>query len=540
MSKGGLPAIRNSDPLGGAGPLAGLGGMDSNSLKPSPRRRELTRKEKKKLYKLDTAAQESVSESVRELKGSVESLVEHEAEWRRQKDEMKKYGQASVFASRDDRERYMKSLRKEVDDIVAPKKEPSFLPPINEGGGDLHDAAPVANGKNTNTNNANQLHHDSMVQRPTTSAAKTKPSSTLHSDGQFAHTREERKTINSRGRSASKKKRRPSRSPRGRNSTFRRSRTLATKLPDIHDKKSGQGAHRTIAPIPISNKNKANEPHRVISLKELKTPHICNAKLLKKQLEREEREEKKRLEEWHQLLAKHSKDSVKDNDRLPGGAAGQEMSSTQLVAASPEPIPDWLSTKSLSKRRYLAASTGNLHGLQAAEFNNTKWPLPKMFGQEKYAYSLIDIEDPRFVDECAGMSKQLIHYFYDQQIFDLKWRETYKQLIRAEKRRANLPALASNKAKDELDGNVKKFKKYLLELQEQRDMYQSKIDGIFERCAQIKRGIKKENDLEELRMEMTGRVKAKFAQEDGFWSTQFNCTRPDDVRGSDDDLLLSD
>eukprot|EP00392_Amoebophrya_sp_AT5.2_P000117 g117.t1 len=382
MSKGGLPAIRNSDPLGGAGPLAGLGGMDSNSLKPSPRRRELTRKEKKKLYKLDTAAQESVSESVRELKGSVESLVEHEAEWRRQKDEMKKYGQA--------------------------------------------------------------------------------------------------------------------------------------------------------------NKNKANEPHRVISLKELKTPHICNAKLLKKQLEREEREEKKRLEEWHQLLAKHSKDSVKDNDRLPGGAAGQEMSSTQLVAASPEPIPDWLSTKSLSKRRYLAASTGNLHGLQAAEFNNTKWPLPKMFGQEKYAYSLIDIEDPRFVDECAGMSKQLIHYFYDQQIFDLKWRETYKQLIRAEKRRANLPALASNKAKDELDGNVKKFKKYLLELQEQRDMYQSKIDGIFERCAQIKRGIKKENDLEELRMEMTGRVKAKFAQEDGFWSTQFNCTRPDDVRGSDDDLLLSD
>jgi len=39
---------------------------------------------------------------------------------------------------------------------------------------------------------------------------------------------------------------------------------------------------------------------------------------------------------------------------------------------------------------------------------------------------------------------------------------------------------------------------------------------------------------------MTGRVKGKFSQEDGFWNTQFNCTRPDEARGSDEDLLLSD
>ena len=49
------------------------------------------------------------------------------------------------------------------------------------------------------------------------------------------------------------------------------------------------------------------------------------------------------------------------------------------------------------QRRYLAQSTGNLHGLQADEFHQTKWPLPRMFGDERYAYSLIDIEDPRYV-----------------------------------------------------------------------------------------------------------------------------------------------
>jgi hypothetical protein len=47
-----------------------------------------------------------------------------------------------------------------------------------------------------------------------------------------------------------------------------------------------------------------------------------------------------------------------------------------------------------------------------------------MFGEEKYAFSLIDIEDPRYVEECAEHAKKLIHYFYDQQIIDLEWRNT--------------------------------------------------------------------------------------------------------------------
>lgn len=185
-------------------------------------------------------------------------------------------------------------------------------------------------------------------------------------------------------------------------------------------------------------------------------------------------------------------------------------------------VPEWLSTKSLVKRRYLSQSTGNLHGLQANEFHGTKWPLPRMFGDEKYAYTLIDIEDPRYVEECANMAKRLIHYFYDQQIFDLEWRKTYKRLISAEKRRANLPPSAQQKAKDELDKNVAKAKKYLLELQEQKDLYQTYIDQIFDRCSQIKRSIKKENDLEELREEMSNRVKSRFDTSDAFWRTSFN------------------
>lgn len=265
------------------------------------------------------------------------------------------------------------------------------------------------------------------------------------------------------------------------------------------------------------------------SLKELNTPHRQSLRSLRKRVESEER----------RRAVQKDFEQLEQESRVPYPYAMATTTAIQPATLS-EPIPEWLNTKALVKRRYLPASSGNLHGLQAGEFHSTRWPLPKMFGDENYAYSLIDIEDPRYVDECANMGKQLIHYFYDQQIFDLKWRETYKELIRAEKRRGNLPAMASVKAKDELDGNVKKFKKYLLELQEQRDMYQTKIDAIFERCAQIKRGIKKETDLEELRMEMTGRVKAKFVAEDNFWSTQFNCTRPDEMRDADEDFLLSE
>merc|ERR1712056_177334 len=76
-------------------------------------------------------------------------------------------------------------------------------------------------------------------------------------------------------------------------------------------------------------------------------------------------------------------------------------------------IPKHLSTNSLTKRKKLDPSTGNHHGYQAEDYSQVSWPLPKSFGKEKYAYSLIDIEDPRYVRECASMSKKLIRLNYD-------------------------------------------------------------------------------------------------------------------------------
>merc|ERR1719487_3225404 len=99
-------------------------------------------------------------------------------------------------------------------------------------------------------------------------------------------------------------------------------------------------------------------------------------------------------------------------------------------------IPRYLSTNSLTRRRKLSNSSGNLHGYMAEDYTSINWPLPKMFGQEKYGYSLIDIEDPRHVKECARLSQKLIRLSYDQQIIDLEWRKTYKALLDAEQKNA--------------------------------------------------------------------------------------------------------
>merc|ERR1712100_328343 len=101
------------------------------------------------------------------------------------------------------------------------------------------------------------------------------------------------------------------------------------------------------------------------------------------------------------------------------------------------------------------------------DYRKVRCPLPRMFGSEKYAYSLIDIEDPRYVDECARMSQKLIRFHYDQQIIDLEWRKTYKALLKAEHHRASLPENARQNTKDKLDKEVSDKKKYLLELQDQ-------------------------------------------------------------------------
>lgn len=183
-------------------------------------------------------------------------------------------------------------------------------------------------------------------------------------------------------------------------------------------------------------------------------------------------------------------------------------------------IPQYLSVNNLTVRRKLPASTGNIHGFMAEDYKQNNWPLPKMFGQEKYGYSLIDIDDPRFLKESAGHSKKLIRLNYDEQIVDLEWRKTYKALNNAEHRMAN--SGKNDKTKELIKKEVQQHLKYLLELQEQKDMYQAQIGGVNERCDGIKTMIKKENDLEELRMTLENHTKDRIPSDAAFWKTKFN------------------
>ena len=152
----------------------------------------------------------------------------------------------------------------------------------------------------------------------------------------------------------------------------------------------------------------------------------------------------------------------------------------------------------------------------------TQWPLPIMFGEEQYAFSLIDIDDKRYADECAEMSRRLIKYLYDRQIISLEWRQTYQSLTDAEARKTSLPPSAPQKARDAADRDVTNLRARLLEIQDQRDGYDACIAKVLDRCAQIKATIKKETDLEALRQELSERVKARFAQTDPFWGTSFD------------------
>lgn len=187
-------------------------------------------------------------------------------------------------------------------------------------------------------------------------------------------------------------------------------------------------------------------------------------------------------------------------------------------------IPRYLSVNALTTRRKLSSNTGNIHGYMAEDYKQLNWPLPKMFGQEKYGFSLIDIDDPRFLKECAGNSKKLIRLYYDQQIVDLEWRKTYKALRDAEHRMAT--SGENEKTKALIKNEVQAHLKYLLELQEQKDMYQSHVGEVTDRCDMIKGMIKKENDLEELRMTLENHTKDRIPGDAAFWKTKFNTRSP--------------
>lgn len=202
---------------------------------------------------------------------------------------------------------------------------------------------------------------------------------------------------------------------------------------------------------------------------------------------------------------------------------------TQLGDDLPK-IPRYLSVRGLTRRRKLSASTGNIHGYMAEDYTQLNWPLPKMFGYEKYGHSLIDIEDPRYVKDCAGMSKKLIRLQYDLQIVDLEWRNTYKKLLMAEHHMATLPENAAAKTKDIMKKEADVTMKYLLELQEQKDMYENQILEAYSKCQAIKTTIKKETDLEDLRGDMEKQTKDRIPRDSNFWRTRFNVKSPSHAR----------
>lgn len=114
----------------------------------------------------------------------------------------------------------------------------------------------------------------------------------------------------------------------------------------------------------------------------------------------------------------------------------------------------------------------------------------------------------------------MIRLNYDEQIVDLEWRKSYKALREAEHRMAT--SGKNDKTKELIKKEVQGHLKYLLELQEQKDMYQAQIGEVNERCDMIKGMIKKENDLEELRMTLENHTKDRIPQDAAFWKTKFN------------------
>jgi hypothetical protein len=111
---------------------------------------------------------------------------------------------------------------------------------------------------------------------------------------------------------------------------------------------------------------------------------------------------------------------------------------------------------------------------------DVQWPLPVMFGQENYSFSLIDIPDDRYAEEAGVMSQKLIRLFYDLQIVEYEWRKTYKRFLQAEDRVNHLTPGVLQKSRDKAEKDLSDVREQLLRLQDQRDLFDSTIQKIIE------------------------------------------------------------
>jgi hypothetical protein len=77
------------------------------------------------------------------------------------------------------------------------------------------------------------------------------------------------------------------------------------------------------------------------------------------------------------------------------------------------------------------------------------------------------------------------------------------------------------KSRDKAEATLAGTRDQLLRLQDQRDLFERIINKIWVRCREIQAIIKKEKDLEQLRMELSGIVKERFPVSDLFWKSKF-------------------
>ncbi len=180
--------------------------------------------------------------------------------------------------------------------------------------------------------------------------------------------------------------------------------------------------------------------------------------------------------------------------------------------SSKKAVYPWLSIKNVPRRIHSDAAGGLAAELliKDMDYINQEWSLPMQFGHENYAFTLVDIDDPRYAQECQEMTQKLIHLYSDRQIIGLEWRKTFRALQDAENRRAKLPESAPAKTREAMDTEVTKKSARIAELQDQRDAYDRAVRKVLVRCGQIRDGIEKEKQLEAVRLEMTSQIKVKL------------------------------
>lgn len=195
---------------------------------------------------------------------------------------------------------------------------------------------------------------------------------------------------------------------------------------------------------------------------------------------------------------------------------------SRSASSKPTNIPPWLTPKALPMIVKPDDATDNEHCVKSLDYLNVQWPMPLMFGSELYAYSLVDIPDERYAEEAAVMSAKLMKLFYDSQIIEGQWRKTYKQFVGSETRKAKLTPGVSLRSKEKADKDLDAAKAQLLRLQDQRDLYNSTIHKIYDRCAQIKSSLIVEEGLQNLRDDLTQAVIAVHPVDDPLWSSKFS------------------